>query len=236
VTTHATLIVQGSGFSYRVFLNDDDSPALSDSIDPGAPALRVHPLASLLLDGENTFKVGGTPTAPGGELQLVLGTEQVGDSARALVEGVFTESFGATATLDIAPGDGLPRQLPTGLDIAFAQGPVQDLFAALESGDASTIERLLLPVAQFWDSRDETGTGWEESGYLRHLRLHVEDPDYALRPLNNLSFVPAAGGRLQVPMQGDASAFVFQHREDPDALFEFQFGLAPTPDGWVFLR
>ncbi len=234
MTTTTTLIVQGSAYTYKATVNDE--VVVEDAFEPGEAGLHVHPLSSILLEGENQIRVGGTPSDPAARAHIVLGTKQVGSQPRALLENTFTESFGVSTTLDLAAGDGLPRAAALGADPQHATGPVMDLHQAMAEHDVATITGLLAPVADFWSSRDETEPSWDQSDYYRHLRSLLDDPDYRLRPLENLDFAHAAGGRLIVPLQGKMSAFTFEQREHPEAAVQFQVALAPSPSGWIFLR
>ncbi|MEM6294032.1 MAG: hypothetical protein AAGA54_22330 [Myxococcota bacterium] len=234
MTTTTTLIVQGSGYAYKATVNDE--VAAEGVFEPGEAGVHVHPLSSILLEGENEIRVGGTPSTAGAQVHVVLGTRQVGDQPRALLENTFEESFGVSVSLALGPGDGLSRATALGADPQHARGPVMDLHQAMANHDISTITALLGPVAQFWSSRDETEPSWEQSDYYRHLRSLLEDPDYQLRPLNSLDFASIAGGRLLVPMQGKTSALTFEHRSHPEGAVQFQVALAPSSDGWRFLR
>lgn len=234
MTTTTTLIVQGSAYTYKATVNDE--VVVEDAFEPGEAGVHVHPLSSILLEGENQIRVGGTPSEPGARVHVVLGTKQVGSQPRALLENSFEDSFGVSTTLDLAAGDGLPRAATLGADPHHAVGPVMDLHQAMADHDVATITALLAPVAEFWSSRDETEPSWDHGDYYRHLRSLLDDPDYRLRPLTNLDLVPAAGGRLAVPMQGKTAALTFEHRDHPEAAVQFQVALAPSPEGWVFLR
>ena len=234
MTTTTTLIVQGNAYTYKATINDE--VVVESGFEPEEAGLHVHPLTSILLEGSNRIRIGGTPAGPGAELHLVLATKQLESQPRALLENTMTESFGISASLDLASGDGLPRVIALGADTQHAKGVVMDLHQAAEQRDATKLTKMLRHVAEFWSQRDGTGATWDESDYLRHLRRVIDDPNYLVRPLQSLTFSPAAGGRLQVPMQGSHSALTFEHTGDPEAIFEFQVALTPTPDGWVFIR
>ncbi len=235
MSTTTTLIVQGHGYTYKATVNDD--VIVSGTFAPDEAGLHAHPLSSCLLDGQNTIRIGGTPAREGASIHVVLGTAQVGGQPRALIEQAFTESFGVSTTLDLAPGDGLLRQEPPlGADPQQAQELVMELHEAVRQGDAARITALLHPVAQFWSLRDETEPSWDASDYYAHLRAFVEDPTYQLRPLKTLDFQAVAGGRLHVPLQGDASAITFEHVDEPQSAFEFQVAVGHSPAGWAFVR
>lgn len=234
MTTTTTLIVQGHAFSYKATVNDE--VVVEATFEPDEAGLHVHPLSSILLDGPNTIRVGGTPAEPDAQLHLVLASKQLGGQPRALLENTVTESFGVSTSLDLAPGDGLPRAAALGANTQHAKGVVMDLHQAAEQHDAPKLAELLRHAAEFWSRRDGTEPTWEGSDYLGHLKRAIEDANYRLRPLTDLAFSPAAGGRLQIPLQGACSALTFEHAEHPEATFEFQVALAPTPDGWVVVR
>jgi len=234
MTTTTTLIVQGHAYAYTATVNDE--VVVESSFDPGETGIHVHPLSSILIEGANTIRVGGTPGDQAAQLQVVLGTKQVGSQPRALLEETLTESFGISTTIELLPGDGLPPEMPVGTDLSYAKGPVMDLHEALHARDVPAIERLLRPAAQFWSVRDGTEPTWAASDYLRHLRNFVDDDTYILRPLQSLEFRAAAGRRIQVPIQAGVSAITFEHREHPEASFEFQVALAPSVERWRFVR
>ncbi|MCR9161268.1 MAG: hypothetical protein ACE37F_12595 [Nannocystaceae bacterium] len=234
MTTTTTLIVQGHAYAYKATVNDE--VVVEDAFEPDEAGVHVHPLSSILLEGENVIRVGGTPSDPGAQIHIVLGTQQVGSQPRALLENTFSESFGVSTSLELGAGDGLPRAAALGADPQHAKGPVMDLHQAVANGDVATITTLLAPVAQFWSTRDETEPSWDHSDYYRHLRSVMSDPGYRLRPLKSLEFASAAGGRLIVPLQGKTSALTFEHRDHSEASVQFQVALAPSPTGWVFLR
>lgn len=235
VSTTTTLIVHGQGYTYKATVNDE--VVVSGEFGADEAGLHAHPLSPCLLEGENIIRVGGTPAKEGASLQVVLGTGQVGGQPRALIEETFAESFGVSATLDLAVGDGLPRQEPPlGADPRQAQELVMELHDAIHQRDAARITALLQPVAQFWSLRDNTEPSWEASDYFKHLRAFVDDSSYRVRPLKTLDFRAVAGGRLQVPLQDDASAITFEHALEPQSAFEFQVAVAPSPDGWTFVR
>ncbi len=235
MSTTTTLIVQGHGFAYKATVNDE--VVVAGEFGPDEAGLHAHPLSACLLDGENILRIGGTPAKAGASLHVVLGTGQVGGKPRALIEQTFTQSFGVSATLDLAPGDGLPRQQASlGADPKHAQDLVMELHDAVNQRDAARITTLLQPVSQFWSLRDETEPSWDASDYFKHLRAFVDDPSYQVRPLKTLDFRAVAGGRLQVALQDEASAITFEHVDDPQSAFELQVAVAPSPGGWAFVR